>query len=64
MSVYSSSGIPGPLRSDRCSGYGYVDNWRTADLRNHHKLHNVLPGGAGFLEPGLACMNKERASHR
>lgn len=43
VAVYSSSGAAGPLRHDRRSGYGYVDSWRTTDLRNHHKLHDVLP---------------------
>ncbi len=61
MNVYSSSGIAGSLRPDRCPGYGYVDSRRTADLRDYHKLHNVFPGGARLLESGIACIDKERA---
>lgn len=60
MSVYSSSGIAGPQRLNRCPGYGYVDNWRTIDLRNHHKLHDVFPGGARFLDLSLS-MYEQRA---
>ena len=64
MYVYSPSGIAGPLRPNHCPGYGYVNNWRIADLWDHHQLYDVLSGGARFLEPGLACMNKDRESHR
>ena len=56
----SSSGIIGPLWPDRCPGYGHVNSRRTTDLRNHHKFHDVFPGGAGFLEPILTC-NIKRA---
>ena len=45
----SSSGLTRPLRLDRCPSYGYVDNRRTVDLWDYHKLHDVLSGGAGFL---------------
>ena len=61
MCLYSSSGIIGPLWPDRCPGYGHVNSRRTANLRNHHKLHDVFPGGAGFLEPISTCIIKERA---
>ena len=59
--LYSSSGIIGPLWPDRCPGYGHVNSRRATDLWNHHKLHDVFPGGAGFLEPFSTCINKEWA---
>ena len=40
---FSSSDTVGPLRHDYHSRNGYVDNWRAADLRDYHKLHDVLP---------------------
>ena len=38
-----------PLRLDSGTSNGDVNNWRTIDLRYHHKLYDVFPGRARFL---------------
>lgn len=55
-SIYSSSSTTSPLRPHRRSSHGDVDHRGFVDLRDYYKLHDVLSGGAGFLEimiPGL-----------
>jgi hypothetical protein len=55
-SIYSSSSTTSPLRPHRRSSHGDVDHRGSVDLRDYHKLYDVLSRGAGFLEimiPGL-----------
>lgn len=46
ISSSSSSGTQWPHRG---SGHDYVNSRRFTDIRDYHKLHNVLSGGARFL---------------
>lgn len=45
----SSPGVAGALRLDPGAGYGDVDYRGIADIWDYYQLHDVLPGGAGFL---------------
>ena len=47
---YSPPSIIGTLRPHCCPSDGYVNNWRTFDLWNYYKLHDVFPGRARLLE--------------
>ena len=58
--VLSTTSPPGPLRLDILPSHGDVHHRRAPYLRHHHKLHDVLPGGAGFL--GIAAYPREEES--
>lgn len=47
--AFSSPSSSSTQRPHRDPGHDHVNSWGSIDIRDHHKLHNVLPGGARFL---------------
>lgn len=55
FAAFSSPSSTGTQRPHRDPGHDHVNSRRFTDIWDHHKLHNVLSGGARFLMDQTRC---------